>query len=249
MRRLARAATAGSWVTSTRVVPRGAAGRRGSPGSSAGGAVQVAGRLVGEQDGRPGGEGAGQGDPLLLAAGELAGIVVPAVAQTHGGEQLVRPAGRRRAGRPARSAAARSPCAVRLPRSWKLLEDEADLVRGAGGPDWSPIDLWIGRPSISDLARGRAVQAGHQGQEGGLAAAGGAHDAPANSPGMEPQVDAGPEWSARARPRQSAGQASRSSMRGRLSGSLGSSGQGSGEVRNKTPGQPFSSRGPGRAYE
>ena len=47
----------------------------------AGGAVEVAGRLVGQQQAGCRGEGAGQGDPLLLAAGELAGQVGQPVTQ------------------------------------------------------------------------------------------------------------------------------------------------------------------------
>ena len=76
--------------------------------AAAGGAVEVAGGLVGEQDRRPGGEGAGEGDPLLLAARELARVVVAAVGEADGGQQLV---GARRTGwrgRAARPAAARS---------------------------------------------------------------------------------------------------------------------------------------------
>ena len=40
----------------------------------AGRLVEVAGRLVGEDQFRPGGEGAADGDALLLAAGELFGV-------------------------------------------------------------------------------------------------------------------------------------------------------------------------------
>src|SRR4030065_2431777 len=39
------------------------------------GGVQGAGELVGEDDGGPADDGAGDGDPLLLAAGELGGPV------------------------------------------------------------------------------------------------------------------------------------------------------------------------------
>ena len=96
-------------MTSTRVVPS----RRAQLGeqlqdAAAGGAVEVAGGLVGEQDGRPGGEGARQGDPLLLAARELARVVVAAVGEADGGQQLVGPGDRIGAGRAARAAAARS---------------------------------------------------------------------------------------------------------------------------------------------
>ena len=51
---------------------------------AAGAGVEVAGRLVGEQDGRPGDERAGDGDALLLAAGELGRAVGQAVLQADG---------------------------------------------------------------------------------------------------------------------------------------------------------------------
>src|SRR5437762_14261732 len=59
-----------------------------------GGAVEVPGGLVGEQDGGAHDQGAGGGQPLPLAPGELVGFVVHAVAQVH---HLQRPP---RAGQP-----------------------------------------------------------------------------------------------------------------------------------------------------
>ena len=53
--------------------------------------VEVAGRLVGEDDGRFGDQGAGDGDPLLLAAGELRGPVGAAVLEADGADQLLDP--------------------------------------------------------------------------------------------------------------------------------------------------------------
>ena len=50
----------------------------------AGAAVEVPGRLVGEDDLGPAGEGPGHGDALLLAAGELARAVVEPVAEPDG---------------------------------------------------------------------------------------------------------------------------------------------------------------------
>ncbi len=44
-------------------------------GGGAGLGVEIAGRLVGEQQGRPYGQGASQGHALLLPAGELVGVV------------------------------------------------------------------------------------------------------------------------------------------------------------------------------
>ena len=52
----------------------------------AGGAVEIAGGLVGEQDLRPRRQGAGQRHALLLAARQLAGIVIGAQDQPHGAQ-------------------------------------------------------------------------------------------------------------------------------------------------------------------
>ena len=54
------------------------------------GGVEVAGGLVGHDDGRLDDEGAGDGDALLLAAGELDGVVVHALGEADGGEELAR---------------------------------------------------------------------------------------------------------------------------------------------------------------
>src|SRR5690606_10274724 len=54
----------------------------------AGGGVEVAGGLVGEEDDGAGDEGAGDGGALLLAAGELAGAVAEAVVEADEGEGL-----------------------------------------------------------------------------------------------------------------------------------------------------------------
>ena len=49
--------------------------------------VEVAGRLVSQQQGGPVGDGAGNGNPLLFTAGELAGAMAQSVPQTHALEQ------------------------------------------------------------------------------------------------------------------------------------------------------------------
>jgi len=54
----------------------------------AGGEVQVAGRLVGQDDGRGVGQGTGDGHALLLAAGQLLGFVPIAVAQADQGQKF-----------------------------------------------------------------------------------------------------------------------------------------------------------------
>ena len=55
---------------------------------AAGVGVEVAGRLVGEQDARPVDQGPGDGGPLHLAAGQLARLVLEPVAQADALEQL-----------------------------------------------------------------------------------------------------------------------------------------------------------------
>ena len=52
--------------------------------------VEIAGRLVGDEDGGIGRKRAGERHALLLAAGQLGGIVVSAFAQADGGKLLRR---------------------------------------------------------------------------------------------------------------------------------------------------------------
>ena len=65
----------------------------------AGAGVEVAGRLVGEHDVGPGVEGAGDGDALLLAAGQLARAVAQAVGEADRVDDLTEPLLVWRAGR------------------------------------------------------------------------------------------------------------------------------------------------------
>ena len=83
----------GSWVTMTMVMP---ASRLSAVSSvhdvAAGRRVEVAGRLVGEDDLRAGDDGPRDGDALLLAAGKLVGVVAGAVGQADLVERLERQA-------------------------------------------------------------------------------------------------------------------------------------------------------------
>ena len=54
-------------------------------------AVEVPGRLVGEEESRGRGEGPRQGDPLLLPSGELDRVMVGPLAEADLGEKLLRP--------------------------------------------------------------------------------------------------------------------------------------------------------------
>ena len=71
----------------------------------AGARVEVAGGLVGEDDVGPGQQGAGDRDPLLLAAGQLVRAVAEPLAQAEAGDDGVQPGRGRAAARPAASAA------------------------------------------------------------------------------------------------------------------------------------------------
>ena len=90
--RSAIAAACASWVTITVVWPscvdRVAQQREDL---AAGGRVEVAGRLVGEHHARARDERAGDGDALLLAAGELGRAVGEAVAEADRLDQLLEP--------------------------------------------------------------------------------------------------------------------------------------------------------------
>ena len=85
-----------SCVTMTMVWPNSSTQWRSrSQHLVAGARVEVAGGLVGEEHGGPGDERAGDGHALLLAAGELGGLVRQAVAEPDGVDEL-RPARPRR---------------------------------------------------------------------------------------------------------------------------------------------------------
>ena len=57
----------------------------------AGARVEVAGRFVGEQHGRLADERPGDGDPLLLATGELGRLVAETVGQADGRHEIRKP--------------------------------------------------------------------------------------------------------------------------------------------------------------
>ncbi len=141
----------------------------------AGGGVEVSGGLVGEEDRGAEGEGAGQGHALLLAAGELDGVVVEAAPEADAVEEL---AG---AGATAEIAAGefhgKEDVLFGGEGREELvgLEDEADfaaaeeghLVLGEVGDVFAVED---------DLAGGGGVEAGEESEEGAFAATGRAHD-------------------------------------------------------------------------
>ena len=87
--RLALRPTSWSWVTRMIVMPLCSfSSRRSLDHFLAGPRVEVAGRLVGHEDRRAVDQRPGDRHALLLAAGELAGVVVHPVAQAHLAEHL-----------------------------------------------------------------------------------------------------------------------------------------------------------------
>src|SRR5690242_4483874 len=136
--------------------------------------VEVAGRLVGEDHGRLADEGAGDGDPLLLPAGELGGAVGAPVLEPDRLDQLVHPG---LVGLPAGDRERQDQVLLGGEDRQQVeeLEDEAELVAAQLGQlaiveagDVDPVEL--------DPARGRLVEASEDVHQGRLAGAGGPHD-------------------------------------------------------------------------
>ena len=82
---------AASWVTMTIVWPKSSTAHGAARGSRRRLRVEVAGRLVGEDDGRAGDQRPRHGDALLLAAGELGRAVRAAAGEADAVDQLVDP--------------------------------------------------------------------------------------------------------------------------------------------------------------
>ena len=90
MMRRACLAMSSSWVTTMIVLPLLRQFREQGHDLGAGLGVEVPGRLIGQQDGGPVDQRAGDGNALALAAGELVGFVMNAVSQADLGERLER---------------------------------------------------------------------------------------------------------------------------------------------------------------
>lgn len=140
----------------------------------AGVAVEVAGRLVGEQHVRLGGEGAGDGYPLLFATGELARRMVQALPEPDALEQF----GRSLAGIPA---------AIQLQgqhhvlqgieavEQLERLEDEAHML-GADSGALVFVQCAQAATGQGDLTAAGQVETGQQAEQGGFSGAGTADD-------------------------------------------------------------------------
>ncbi len=137
-------------------------------------AIQIAGGLVGEQNGGPGDEGAGQRHALLLTAGELNGIMIQAVGQTYPGQQFARPLRRFRPR--ARQFGRQQHIFLRRQRGYELerLKNEANLAP----PHFRHAVFGKARdifPIQQQLAAGGCIEARQQPEERAFPAAGGPH--------------------------------------------------------------------------
>ena len=167
--------TSGSWVTTITVVPRSSVGRLDQVDDRPGGfVVELAGRLVGQQQPRPVGQRDRDGEPLLLAAGQ------PARGPPGGrGRARPRPAGPR----PGAASTARErrvgPCAnSTLPTAVSLCSrlrpgfcSTTPTSRSRMSAADRPVSVAEPAPAHLDQAGRGPQQAGQQPQQGGLAGA------------------------------------------------------------------------------
>ena len=134
------------------------------------GAVEIAGRLVGQDDRRIVGQRAGDGDALLLAARELRRIVMAAVRAGRPRRAAPRPARRRRA-RPAISIGTSTfSNAVSDGTRWKNWKTKPMFWPRSRASASSP-SVVMSMPSITIVAGRRRVEPGHQAEQRRLAAA------------------------------------------------------------------------------
>ena len=140
----------------------------------AGVAVEVAGGLVGEQHVGFGGEGAGDGDALLLATGELARVVPQALAEADAIEQVAGAfAGVRAAFELQRQHDVLQ--GIEAVEQLERLEDEADVL-GAHAGTLVLVEVGEGVAGQADVAGTGQIEPGEQAEEGGFAGAGTADD-------------------------------------------------------------------------
>ena len=165
-----------SWVTSTIVWPVAVQPLEQGQDLLAGGAVEVARGLVGQEDARLVHQRAGDGHPLPLAARELVGPVLHPVAQPHPAERLrglPAPLLRAQAGVDQRQlhVVQRGGAGQQVER----LEDEADLLVPDPG---ERVVAQLRHPVAVEpvLAARRAVEAADQVHQRGLAGARRSHD-------------------------------------------------------------------------
>ena len=144
----------------------------------AGAAVEIAGRLVGEQQGGLVGERAGDGDALLLAAGKLVRLVVGAVGQADRVQRLQGPLALARSGQALAGVEHRQFDILQrggAGQQVEALEDEADLLVADVG-QFVAAELRDVDAVERILPPGRPVEAADDVHHGGLAGAAGAHE-------------------------------------------------------------------------
>ena len=186
--RSANVAADGSWVTMTIVWPRSSTARRMQlEHLPAGDRVEVAGRLVAEDDGRARDERARHGDALLLAARHLGGRCVAAIAEPDGVDERVEPLA---IGASAADAQRQGDVLLRGQDGQQVvgLEDEADLA-AAQQREVAVVEAVEARAGDLDPALGRPVEAGEDVQQRRLARARRAHDR-GEAAAVERDVDA-----------------------------------------------------------
>ena len=152
--------------------------------------VEIAGRLVGDEQGRAGDDGAGDGHALLLAAGELGRRVVLAAAQADLGQRLHGELAPLAAGRAAIDQRQLDILGRRGARQQIVaLEDEADIevaqVRAAVAVEPAGVDA-----VEAVAAGGRRIEAADDVHRRRFARAGRAHDGDELA-AVDRQVDAG----------------------------------------------------------
>jgi hypothetical protein len=154
--------------------PRGSS-RTSAPSPLAGGEVQAAGGLVGQQHRRLDDEGARQRHALLLAARQHARVVAQALAQAHALQHLG--GGPDRASRrPSSSSGSITfSSAVRCDSSWKLWNTKP-ICRARTAARASSSSANRSVPATAHGARGGHVQPGQDGQQRALARPRGADD-------------------------------------------------------------------------
>src|SRR5690606_22475892 len=138
-------------------------------------AVEVAGGLVADQQGGVGDQGAGDRHALLLAAGELAGLVPGALGQTDQAQRHLGAPGPLGAAHLAQQQRQLDVLLRAQHRQQVVeLEDEADVL-GAPARQFAGLELVDALAVDADAAGGGRVQAADQVQQGGLARARRAH--------------------------------------------------------------------------
>lgn len=152
--------------------------------------VEIAGGFIGEEKPRLAGEGAGDGDALLLAAGELTGEVAAAVEQIDAAEGL----GGHLVPLVARESAVGKGKLdifehIEVTDEIKALEDEANFaIADAGAAGWGQVGNIVAIEAVGS-AGGRFEEADN-GEQGGFAATGGAGDGKEFA-GLDGQMDSG----------------------------------------------------------